>query len=143
MNKYKTESFNVDHTTMQAPQVRQAGRYSMNGVVVSKLDIRFCAPNKDILTRRATHTIEHLFAEAAHSKNERIIDFSPMGCGTGFYLTFFGEPEGMKEFILETFAQCLEIEEIPALNPIQCGNYTLHDLEEARKAIREFITYCK
>lgn len=139
MSNYATESFNVDHTAMPAPQIRVAGRYERDGVIVSKLDIRFCKPNVDVLPREAMHTIEHLFAEVAHSTNKDIIDFSPMGCGTGFYLTFFGEPQPMISFVLKSFEECLRLPSIPAVNPRQCGSYRLHDLAAARTAISDFL----
>ena len=139
MSKYATDSFNVDHTTMSAPNIRRASQYSMDGVLVSKLDLRFCKPNRNILSRSAMHTIEHLFAEVAHSFFPNIIDFSPMGCGTGFYLTFFGDFEPMEHMVPAIFERCLELTEIPAVNPVQCGNYKLHDMPRAKAIISDFI----
>ena len=36
------------------------------------------------------HTIEHLVAEYIRDEVSGVIDFSPMGCRTGFYFTLFG-----------------------------------------------------
>lgn len=145
MSKFKTESFNIDHTKLKAPFIRMADLYSDGVSFVTKFDIRFVTPNTGQLTREAMHTIEHLFAEAAHSMREDVIDFSPMGCGTGFYLTVFGRitVNDIEDFIISTFQKCFEAEDIPAVNEVQCGNYRLHDLAEAKKAIFNFISNYK
>ena len=41
--KYNVESFNLDHTKVTAPYVRQASKkVGTKGDIVSKYDIRFC-----------------------------------------------------------------------------------------------------
>ena len=58
------DSFKVDHTKMNAPAVRIAKRCArqkaINITVV--FDLRFCTPNKEILSQKGIHTLEHLFA---------------------------------------------------------------------------------
>ena len=89
---YKVESFNLDHTKVTAPYVRTASKKTgPRGDVVSKFDIRFTQPNKEVLSTGGMHTIEHLVAEYIRDELDGIIDFSPMGCRTGFYLTVFGD----------------------------------------------------
>ena len=91
------DSFKVDHTIMPAPAVRLAKTMQTpKGDVISVFDLRFCVPNEDILSERGIHTLEHLFAgfmrDHLNGKNAEIIDISPMGCRTGFYMSVIGEP---------------------------------------------------
>lgn len=37
------------------------------------------------------HTLEHFLAGFMREKLDDVIDISPMGCKTGFYLTSFGD----------------------------------------------------
>ena len=83
------DSFRVDHTIMTAPAVRVAKTMkSKKGDVITVYDIRLYKPNKEKMTARGMHTLEHLFAgfirEHLNSKDVEIIDCSPMGCRTGF-----------------------------------------------------------
>ena len=81
------DSFKVDHTIMPAPK----------GDTISVYDLRFCVPNKEILPEKGIHTLEHLFAgfmrEHLNSNAVEIIDISPMGCRTGFYMSLIGKPD--------------------------------------------------
>ena len=77
------DSFTVDHTKMIAPAVRVAKTMSTpSGDDITVFDLRFCVPNKEILTERGIHTFEHLFAgfmrEHLNSKKVEIVDISPM-----------------------------------------------------------------
>ena len=57
------DSFTVDHTKMIAPAVRVAKKMSTpSGDDITVFDLRFCVPNKEILTEKGIHTFEHLFA---------------------------------------------------------------------------------
>ncbi|MBQ5491923.1 MAG: S-ribosylhomocysteine lyase, partial [Treponema sp.] len=93
--KYNVDSFNLDHTKVTAPFVRRAAKKEgEKGDVVSKYDIRFCQPNKEFMSTGAMHTLEHLVAEYIRDELPGIvIDFSPMGCRTGFYFTVWGDHE--------------------------------------------------
>ena len=86
MQEYKVESFNLDHTKVVAPYIRVADRKEWQGVTVTKFDIRFTQPNKEFLDPAAIHSLEHLLAEELRHQVDNIIDLSPMGCRTGFYL---------------------------------------------------------
>src|SRR5574344_1912136 len=90
--KYNVDSFNLDHTKVTAPFVRLAAKkVGRNGDVVTKFDIRFCQPNKECMPTGAIHTLEHLIAEYIRDEIKGVIDFSPMGCRTGFYFTLWGD----------------------------------------------------
>ncbi|EPB8250809.1 S-ribosylhomocysteine lyase, partial [Clostridium perfringens] len=47
----KVESFELDHTKVKAPYVRKAGiKIGPKGDIVSKFDLRFVQPNKELLS---------------------------------------------------------------------------------------------
>ena len=75
-------------------------------------------------------------------KLEGIIDLSPMGCRTGFYLSIFGnkEPFEIKNAVESALKDILNAKEIPAANEIQCGNYrdlSLFGAKEYAKKVLE------
>ncbi len=130
----KVESFELDHTKVKAPFVRKCCVLKgKNGDIVTKFDLRFCQPNVTELESDGIHTMEHLLAVYMRDYTDDIIDLSPMGCRTGFYMTMWGE-HNVKE-IIEILNKSLErvvtTTEIPARNPVQCGNYKLHSLKKA------------
>jgi S-ribosylhomocysteine lyase len=133
------ESFSLDHTKVTAPYVRAAGRKTgPAGDVVSKYDIRFCQPNVEVIPMPAMHTLEHLCAEYIRDELEGVIDLSPMGCQTGFYLVLFGEPgeetvaKKMRN-VLAKVAAWPDSESVPGVDPVMCGNWKSHSLADARK----------
>ena len=112
------ESFNLDHTRVAAPFVRIADRKRLpGGDELIKYDVRFCQPNREHLEMKAVHSIEHLTAELMRNHTDRLIDWSPMGCQTGF----------------------LEATAVPAANEVQCGWGANHSLEAAQEAVRAFL----
>ena len=92
------DSFCVDHTKMKAPALRLAKKMkTASGDTISVFDLRFTKPNREKMSAKGVHTLEHLFAgfmrEHLNGKNVEIIDISPMGCRTGFYMSLFGRTE--------------------------------------------------
>ncbi|MBM7836709.1 S-ribosylhomocysteine lyase [Clostridium sardiniense] len=132
----KVESFELDHTKVKAPYVRKAGvKSGVKGDIVSKFDLRFVQPNKEILSDKGMHTLEHFLAGFMRERIDNIIDISPMGCKTGFYLISFGDLD-VKEVIeaLEySLQKVLLQDEIPAANELQCGSASLHSLNLAKE----------
>lgn len=134
--KYNVDSFNLDHTKVKAPYVRLAAKKEgEKGDIVTKFDIRFCQPNKEFMTTGAIHTLEHLIAEYIRDEIPGVIDFSPMGCRTGFYFTTWGE--NSEEYIAEHLLNVLKKvavwdKPVPATTEKECGNYRDHDLEGAK-----------
>ncbi|MFB5664259.1 S-ribosylhomocysteine lyase [Alteribacillus sp. HJP-4] len=137
----RVESFELDHTIVKAPYVRHAGvqKVGTDGIV-NKFDIRFCQPNKQNLQPPVIHTLEHLLALNIRHYAEaydhfEVIDLSPMGCQTGFYLIMNGEPEVSEiiDILEKTMQYSLTLEEVPAANETQCGQAKLHNLEGAKK----------
>ena len=112
------DSFKVDHTIMPAPAVRLAKTMQTpKGDTISVYDLRFCVPN----------AVE-------------IIDISPMGCRTGFYMSLIGKPddESVKNAWSASMKDILNASQIPEANKFQCGTYAMHSLDEA-KAIAKSV----
>lgn len=145
------ESFELDHNTVKAPYVRHCGVHKVGADgVVNKYDIRFCQPNKQAMKPDAIHTLEHLLAFNIRTYSEKyahfdIIDISPMGCQTGFYLVVSGEPkvEEIIDLLEDTLKAAVEVTTIPAANEKQCGQAKLHDLEGAKRLMRFWLEQSK
>lgn len=143
------DSFTVDHTRMHAPAVRVAKTMQTpKGDTITVFDLRFCRPNVDILSERGIHTLEHLYAgfmrNHLNSESVEIIDISPMGCRTGFYMSLIGTPSEQQvasswtaamEDVLKVESQ----EKIPELNEYQCGTFSMHSLEEAKQIAKTIL----
>ena len=137
------DSFTVDHTIMPAPAVRRAkGMKTPSGDDITVFDLRFVKPNQDILSEKGIHTLEHLFAgfmrEHLNSEKVEIIDISPMGCRTGFYMSLLGTPDEVEvatswEASMKDVLSVKSQNDIPELNEYQCGTYAMHSLEEAKQ----------
>ena len=125
----KVESFELDHRKVKAPYVRKCCLLEgPKGDKVTKFDLRFLQPNKEAFGTAAMHGLEHLLAHILRDKLQGIIDISPMGCRTGFYLSIWGdrEAEEIRDALELALKEILMAEEIPAANPIQCGNSYLN-----------------
>jgi S-ribosylhomocysteine lyase len=132
------ESFRIDHTIMPAPQVRKAGLLSgPHGDKISKFDLRFLKPNVESLPTGAIHTLEHLLATYMREHLDNIIDISPMGCRTGFYLSIWGDIESdiIKDALIESLRKIVKTEwkDVPGVSEKECGNYKDHSLFAAKK----------
>ncbi|MBU5483154.1 S-ribosylhomocysteine lyase [Clostridium sp. MSJ-11] len=122
----KVESFQLDHRKVVAPYVRKCTVLNgEKGDSVTKFDLRFTQPNKEDMPTGAIHALEHLLAGYLREDLEGIIDLSPMGCRTGFYLTLWGDREALeiKKALEESLKKIIVAEEVPAANDLQCGNY--------------------
>lgn len=140
--RMNVESFNLDHRTVAAPYVRLADRKALpHGDVIVKYDVRFTQPNVDHLDMKTVHSVEHLFAEKSRNHSAAVVDFSPMGCQTGFYLILSGEPayDDVLALIEATLTDILSATEVPAANEVQCGWGANHSLEGAQAAARGFL----
>ena len=140
------DSFKVDHKLMPAPAVRLAKTmHTPKGDTISVFDLRFCKPNVEILSEKGIHTLEHLFAgfmrEHLNGDGVEIIDISPMGCRTGFYMSLIGNPsaERVKNAWEASMQDVLNTSAIPEANPLQCGTYQMHSLEEAKEIAKDTL----
>ncbi|MCF2707241.1 S-ribosylhomocysteine lyase [Arcanobacterium haemolyticum] len=142
MPRMNVESFNLDHRTVAAPYIRIADvKHLPHGDTLTKYDVRFTQPNKAHLEMDAVHSIEHLFAELSRNHSDSVIDFSPMGCQTGFYLLMIGEPDipATINLVATTFEDILAASEVPAANEVQCGWGANHSLAAAQAAVKEML----
>ncbi|MEG3110049.1 MULTISPECIES: S-ribosylhomocysteine lyase [Pantoea] len=145
------DSFTVDHTIMAAPAVRVAKTMKTpNGDTITVFDLRFCRPNIEILTERGIHTLEHLFAgfmrDHLNGDGVEIVDISPMGCRTGFYMSLIGTPDEQRvakawKEAMEDVLKVKDQNQIPELNEYQCGSYKLHSLDEAQQIARNVLAH--
>ncbi len=143
------DSFTVDHTIMPAPAVRKAkGMKTPCGDDITVFDLRFVKPNKEMLSSEGIHTLEHLFAgfirNHLNSKKVEIIDVSPMGCRTGFYMSVLGTPKESKVaqawlLSMEDILKVKRKKDIPELNIYQCGTYKMHSLKDAKKIAKNIL----
>ncbi|MCG3697107.1 S-ribosylhomocysteine lyase [Aliarcobacter butzleri] len=143
------DSFRVDHTIMPAPAVRVAKvMQTPKGDDITVFDLRFCVPNKSMMSEKGTHTLEHLFAgfirNHLNSPTVEIIDVSPMGCRTGFYMSLIGTPSEQEVAIAwkKAMEDVLKVEkqsDIPELNLYQCGTCAMHSLDEAKDIARDIL----
>lgn len=142
--RMNVESFNLDHRCVRAPYIRIADVKRLpHGDVLTKYDVRFTQPNEAHLEMKAIHSIEHTFAEKARNHSDVVVDFSPMGCQTGFYLILAAEPDvdATVELVATTFHDILDATEVPAANEIQCGWGANHSLEAAQEAVRTMLKH--
>lgn len=138
----KVESFELDHRIVKAPYIRKCCLLEgENGDKVTKFDIRFLQPNKEAFGTAAMHGLEHLLAHELRDKVKGIIDFSPMGCRTGFYLSIWGDrdPKEIKVALESSLEDVLNATEIPAANEVQCGNYRDLSLFGAKEYAKEAL----
>lgn len=139
--RMNVESFNLDHRLVSAPYVRVADRKRLpGGDELVKYDVRFTQPNQAHLEMPAVHSIEHLTAELMRNHTNKLIDFSPMGCQTGFYALTLGlEPPQFMQILEASFRDILAAEQVPAANEVQCGWGANHSLEAAQQAVSQFL----
>jgi len=134
---------------MKAPAVRVAKMMKTpKGDDITVFDLRFCVPNQEILSEKGIHTLEHLFAgfmrDHLNGDGVEIIDISPMGCRTGFYMSLIGTPDETRvanawQAAMQDVLTVQDQSKIPELNVYQCGTYQMHSLTEAQQIARNVI----
>ena len=141
------DSFTVDHTRMEAPAVRVAKTMNTpHGDAITVFDLRFCIPNKEVMPEKGIHTLEHLFAgfmrNHLNGNGVEIIDISPMGCRTGFYLLLAGDlsSKDIVPLMVEMFEFIRDYKgEVPGASPKDCGNYLDMNLSMANYLARKYL----
>ncbi len=142
MKQMNVESFNLDHTKVDAPYVRLAGTKSgQAGDTVLKYDIRFKQPNEEFMEMKGLHSLEHLMAENIRNHTDKVVDLSPMGCQTGFYLSVINHDnyDEILTILENTLEDVLKATEVPACNVVQCGWAANHSLEGAQEIARDML----
>ncbi|CAG76260.1 autoinducer-2 production protein [Pectobacterium atrosepticum SCRI1043] len=145
------DSFTVDHTRMAAPAVRVAKTMKTpHGDNITVFDLRFCRPNIEVMPERGIHTLEHLFAgfmrDHLNGDGVEIIDISPMGCRTGFYMSLIGTPDEQRvaeswKAAMSDVLKVTDQRKIPELNEYQCGTYDMHSLKEAQEIAQHIVDH--
>ncbi len=149
------ESFIIDHTKIKAPSIRKTKLIlTPKGERISVFDLRFCVPNTEIMSEKGIHTLEHFFADFMRKYincdinqdffYRKVIDLSPMGCRTGFYLIILGKVS--YQILIEAWKKSMhdilkfdKEDNIPGANKYQCGSYMLHSLLEAQLISRKVL----
>lgn len=141
--KTNVESFQLDHTKVKAPFVRIAHQETLpGGDEIIKYDVRFCQPNVEHLEMPVVHSLEHSVAEHMRNHTDKLIDFSPMGCQTGFYALTLGiQPADFLKILEETLVDVVHMSEVPAANEVQCGWGQHHSLEGAQAAAQQMLDH--
>ncbi|WP_020007208.1 S-ribosylhomocysteine lyase [Salinicoccus albus] len=140
MPKMNVESFNLDHTKVDAPYIRLAGKSEgEHGDVIYKYDIRFCQPNKTHMEMPGLHSLEHLMAENVRNHHDKVVDLSPMGCQTGFYLSLLNDYDNVTVLVEKTLNDVTEAVEVPACNEVQCGRAASHSLDGAKAIANDML----
>ena len=138
----KVESFKLDHTKVKAPYVRKCCVLNgAKGDKVSKFDLRFLQPNSETFGTAAMHGLEHLLATYLRETLDNIIDLSPMGCRTGFYLILWGDVDAstIKVGLEKALKMILYANEIPAATAVECGNYKDLSLFGAKEYAKDVL----
>lgn len=142
MTKMNVESFNLDHTKVVAPYVRLVGvSMGEKGDQIHKYDLRFKQPNQEHMDMPGLHSLEHLLAELMRNHFDCVLDISPMGCQTGFYLSVINHNDfdEILTVLEKTLEDILNAEEVPACNEVQCGFAASHSLTSAKKYALEML----
>lgn len=138
----KVESFSLDHNKVKAPYVRLAGTEEhLTGAKIQKYDLRFLQPNHDALPTSAVHTLEHFLAIHMRDELEGLIDISPMGCRTGFYMVIWDEHtnEEVAQALQNVLKIVTQADKIEATTAIECGNFRDHSLYAAQTYAQEVL----
>lgn len=138
----KVESFSLDHNKVMAPYVRLAGtEVHETGARVEKYDLRLLQPNQAALPTGVVHTMEHFLAIHLRDELEGLIDISPMGCRTGFYMVIWGEhsPEEVARGLSNVLKIILEADRVEATTAKECGNFRDHSLFGAKQYAQEIL----
>lgn len=141
----KVESFELDHTKVNAPYVRLITVETGNkGDKISNFDLRLVQPNENAIPTAGLHTIEHLLAGLLRDRMDGIIDCSPFGCRTGFHLIAWGEPTTTEvakalKGALEEIANVTKWEDVPGTDIYSCGNYRDHSLFSAKEWVKKIL----
>lgn len=138
----KVESFKLDHTKVKAPYIRKCCVLKgIKGDIVSKFDLRFLQPNESTFGTAALHGLEHLLATYLRETLDGVIDLSPMGCRTGFYLIMWDDVEAsvVKEGLENALKMVVKSTDMPAATAIECGNYKDLSLFGAKEYAKEAL----
>lgn len=144
MTETLPESFTLDHDAVVAPFVRLAGRTRLTGGgEIVKWDVRFTQPNISHLEMPVVHSIEHMLATTLREFTDAVVDISPMGCQTGFYVAVdaaeLGTFAAFTDVLAHGIERALELDAVPGASRIECGQAASHTRDGAQSALRGFL----
>ena len=86
------------------------------------------------------HSLKHLITELIRNHLDNVLDFGPMGCQTGFYLSVTNNDsyKEVEEALAKTLEDVLVATEVPACNEVQCGWAASHSLEGSQMEAKKF-----
>lgn len=133
------KSFQIDHNKLQ----RGVYTSRTDGDVIT-YDLRMKLPNREPVMRTGSlHAIEHIGATYLRNSphKDKIIYFGPMGCRTGFYLIVRSMSLfDVSNLVRDLFRQVAEFKgDIPGASPVECGNYSDMDLDQANADARQYL----
>ena len=141
----KIPSFSINHLVLKRG-IFLSRQDHFGPVTLSTFDIRMKEPNREpALHPGALHTIEHLAATFLRNDphwKDRVVYWGPMGCLTGNYLVLQGDlaSADIVDLMRRTFAFIADFDGVvPGTQPIDCGNYLLHDLPMAKLEARKYL----
>ncbi|XPV77763.1 MAG: S-ribosylhomocysteine lyase [Desulfovibrio sp.] len=141
----RIKSFTIDHTKLKAG-VYVSRKDFVGNEILTTFDIRLKKPNVDqVITPESIHSMEHLAATYLRNHNtygEKTIYFGPMGCLTGVYWVVAGDYTSRDVLcVLRDLFEYISTYtgEIPGASPVECGNYTMMDLEQTKRDAQEFL----
>ena len=112
-----------------------------NGDKIYKYNIRHYQPNKEHLEMPNLHSLRYLIAKIVRNHLDNVLDFGPMRCQTGFYLSVNNNDsyKEVEEALAKTLEAVLVATEVPACNEVQCGWAASHSLEGAQMETKKFL----
>ena len=142
-------SFQVDHTKL-VPGIYVSRVDTVGDSFVTTFDIRMKKPNLEpVIHPNAMHSIEHVVATFLRNDpewKEQIVYWGPMGCLTGCYLIVKGQPKGedLLPLMIKSFEYLRDYDDVVlGAQPVNCGNYLLHDLPMAKYEADLFVKALK
>ena len=90
------------------------------------------------------HSLKHLITELIRNHLDNVLDFGPMGCQTGFYLSVTNNDsyKEVEEALAKTLEDVLVATEVPACNEVQCGWAASHSFEGSQMEAKKFLEKC-
>ena len=137
-------SFSIDHVKLEKGMY--LSRTDFDDLYT--YDVRMKRPNRgDYLSNGASHTFEHLFATYVRNTplGDKVVYVGPMGCMTGcYFLTKGMDHQDAINLTREAMAFIRDFEgEIPGAKEEECGNYQLHDLDDAKAIAVDMLDVLK
>ena len=122
-------SFQIDHTDLK-PGIYVSRKDYVGSEPIVTYDIRMIHVNHEpAISPAGMHTIEHL--AATYLRND---DYWKD------YVIYWGDIEEIRDVMIDMFMFIINFSgDIPGASREECGNYTLHNLDEAKYAAKRYM----